>query len=263
MNATLLAFTSIGLYGLGAVYEAITSLKSNRSQNALPLLSGIFAASLQILLLITNTSSESIDHFSLVNSAVLITCIAVALFVLFSFKYPIQSMLLFVYPAAMVSIAAFLLSDPAYSDTTFNTGILIHITLSILAYCVLSLAAIQAILVVYRNKYLKQHHKQGWIDRLPPLLVMESILFDLLKAGTALLAAAIIAGFVFIDNLFAQHLAHKTFFSLIAFALYTALLVGREIKGWRGSMAASLTLWATASLMLGFFGTKFVLEAIL
>lgn len=177
MNATLLAFISIGLYGLGTAYEATTHLKSNRTQNALPLLSGIFAASLQILLLVSSSNAQALDHFSLVNSTVLITCIAVTLFVLISFRYPIQSMLLFIYPAAIASILAFLITDPVYSESSFNSGILSHITLTILAYCVLSLAAIQAILVVYRNKHLKQHQRPNWIDKLPPLLVMESILF--------------------------------------------------------------------------------------
>lgn len=263
MNATLLAFISIGLYGLGTVYEATTRLKANRTQNALPLLSGLVAACLQVLLLTTNPHTQSIDHFTLVNSALLITSIGVTLFLLLSIKYPIQSMLLFIYPAAIASTLAFLITDPTYTDSQFNSGILVHITLSILAYCVLSLAAIQAILVVYRNKQLKLHQRKSWVDKLPPLLVMESILFDLLKSGTVLLAAAIFAGFLFIENLFAQHLAHKTFFSLIALALYTALLIGRRKYGWRGALAASLTLWATASLMLGFFGTKFVLETIL
>lgn len=263
MNATLLAFISIGLYGLGTVYEATTRLKANRTQNALPLLGGLVAACLQVLLMTTSENTEALDHFSLVNSALLITCIGVFLFLLISLKYPIQSMLLFIYPAALASTLAYLITDPTYSDSQFNQGILVHITLSILAYCVLSLAAIQAILVVYRNKQLKLHQRQSWVDKLPPLLVMESILFDLLKSGTLLLAAAILAGFIFLDNLFAQHLAHKTFFSLIALALYAALLIGRKKYGWRGALAASLTLWATASLMLGFFGTKFVLETIL
>lgn len=263
MNATLLAFISIGLYGLGTVYEATTRLKANRTQNALPLLSGFVAACLQALLLTSSSHAQTIDHFTLVNSTLLITSVAVALFLLISIKYPIQSMLLFIYPAAIVSTLAFLISDPTYTESHFNPGILVHITFSILAYCVLSLAAIQAILVVYRNKHLKLHHRKSWADKLPPLLVMESILFDLLKSGTVLLAAAIFAGFLFIENLFAQHLAHKTFFSLIALALYTALLIGRRKYGWRGALAASLTLWATASLMLGFFGTKFVLETIL
>ena len=263
MNATLLAFISIGLYGLGALYEAVSHLKPNRTQNLLPVLSGLFALSLHVVALTSILSGPNIDAFSIVNSASIITCFVVAIFALISLKKPIQSMLLIVYPLAITSILALLIAEPSQASSTLAKGILAHVSLSILAYSVLSLAAVQAILVVYRNRNLKQHQERVWLNKLPPLLVMESVLFDLLRAGTILLGGAIVLGFVFIDDLFAQHLAHKSFFSIISFGLYSTLLFGRGRYGWRGSLAATLTLWGTGSLMVGFFGTKLVLEAIL
>lgn len=263
MNATLLAFISIGLYGLGALYEAVSHLKPNRSQNLLPILSGLFALSLHIVTLSSILSGPNIDAFTAVNSASIIACFVVAIFVLISLKKPIQSMLLVVYPLAIASILGLLIAEPSQEPSALNTGIIAHVTLSILAYSVLSLSAIQAILVVYRNRNLKHRQERIWLNKLPPLLVMESVLFDLLRAGTVLLGSAIFLGFLFIDDLFAQHLAHKSFFSILSFALYSTLLFGRRKYGWRGSLAATLTLWGTGSLMVGFFGTKVVLEAIL
>lgn len=263
MNATLFAFMSIGLYGLGTIYEASGHIRSQHKRNTLPLFAGLAAGFLQCVALIATLSNPNIDEFSLVNSAAIITCLIVTLFVVISFRRQTQSMLLLIYPAAIASTLALLFTDPKQGTNQLTTPILLHVSLSILAYCVLLLAAIQALLVVTRNRALKNKLEVRWLNKLPPLLTMEAILFELLRIGTLLLGGAILLGFIFVDNLFAQHLAHKTFFSLLAFTLYTALLAGHKYYGWRGGRAGSLTLWATASLMIGFFGTKFVVEAIL
>lgn len=263
MNATLLAFIAVGLYSLGTFYQALNRFNIHRSSNLLALGSGVLAVVFQALALFSIANKPDVDLFSVVNSASLITCIGVIIFIVVSTKHPTQSMLFLMYPAAIASTFALLITDPKHNPSQLEAGILSHITLSILAYSVLSLAAIQAILVVYRNHQLKNHQKSKISIQLPPLLTMESILFDLLRIGTIFLAGAIVLGFIFVENLFAQHLAHKTFFSLISFTLYATLLLGREVYGWRGSLAASITLWGTGALMLGFFGTKLVLEAML
>tara|TARA_R110002167_G_scaffold186072_11_gene386972 strand:+ start:1013 stop:1294 length:282 start_codon:yes stop_codon:yes gene_type:complete len=92
---------------------------------------------------------------------------------------------------------------------------------------------------------------------------MENLLFEMIWSGTILLGLAIMAGAIFVDNIFAQHLAHKTVFSIIAFMIFSTLLAGRRLYGWRGLTASKWTLWGFSFLMLGFFGSKLVLEQIL
>src|SRR5690606_12958125 len=111
-----------------------------------------------------------------------------------------------------------------------------HIVLSILAYSLLTLASLQALLLAVQNCRLKHTHlKSGWNEFLPPLEVMEALLFEILWAGFALLTLSIITGLLFFDDLFAQHLAHKMFFSILAWFFYVILLWGHQVKGWRGS----------------------------
>ena len=43
----------------------------------------------------------------------------------------------------------------------------------------------------------------------------------------------------------------------------TTLLVGHHALGWRGSTAIRWTLIAFALLVLGYFGSKFVIEVLL
>jgi ABC-type uncharacterized transport system permease subunit len=92
---------------------------------------------------------------------------------------------------------------------------------------------------------------------------MESLLFQMLAAGVAFLTISLISGFIFIEDLFAQHLVHKTVLSILAWIIFSGLLVGRSRYGWRGSTAIKWTLIGFVSLLLAYFGSKMVLELIL
>ena len=85
----------------------------------------------------------------------------------------------------------------------------------------------------------------------------------LVWAGIILLTLSIASGLIFLDNFFAQHLAHKTVLSLLAWIIFTTLLVGRYRFGWRGMRAVRWTLGGCGLLVLAYFGSKFVLEVVL
>ena len=92
---------------------------------------------------------------------------------------------------------------------------------------------------------------------------MEDTLYDLVFVGFGLLTAAIVTGFVFVDDVFAQHLAHKTVLTVLAWSVFGMLILGRFAWGWRGMVAVRWTLTGFILLLLGFFGSKVVLEVIL
>ena len=92
---------------------------------------------------------------------------------------------------------------------------------------------------------------------------MESLLFEVLATGQILLSMALLTGFLFLDDLWAQHVAHKTILSLVAWFIFTILLYGHYRLGWRGRTAIRWTLWGFGNLALAFFGTKMVLELLL
>ena len=61
----------------------------------------------------------------------------------------------------------------------------------------------------------------------------------------------------------AQHLAHKTVLSALAWLIFGVLLFGRLRFGWRGRRAVRLVLSGIVLLVLAYFGSKFVLELVL
>ena len=84
-----------------------------------------------------------------------------------------------------------------------------------------------------------------------------------LGAGFAVLTLALFSGFIFVRDLFAQHLIHKTVLSCLAWIVFAILLFGRWRFGWRGRVARTWTLSGFALLGLAYFGSKIVLETIL
>ena len=96
-----------------------------------------------------------------------------------------------------------------------------------------------------------------------PLDTTEKLLFGVATAGFMGLLLSVVSGFTFVENLFAQHLVHKTALSLLALLLFGILLSGRALAGWRGYRAVSLYLWGFGFLCLAYFGSRFILEEIL
>ena len=92
---------------------------------------------------------------------------------------------------------------------------------------------------------------------------MEILLFDILWIGVLLLSISILSGVIFVTDLFAQHLVHKTVLSIIAWVIFSTLLGGHYAAGWRGPVASRWTLTGCVALMLAYFGSKIVLEMIL
>jgi ABC-type uncharacterized transport system permease subunit len=132
-----------------------------------------------------------------------------------------------------------------------------------LAYSLLAIAAVLALLLATQEKALRTRTLNAWADALPPLTQTESLMFKLIGAGFALLTLTLLSGILFVHNLHAQHQAHTAILSLVAWIIFGVLLFGRWRWGWRGRRAVNLALAGMAILLLAFFGSKFVLEMIL
>jgi ABC-type uncharacterized transport system permease subunit len=138
-----------------------------------------------------------------------------------------------------------------------------HILLSMGAAALLFAAAATAMLLVFLDRRLRTRRIAHLPSVLPPLDALEKVMFRLIGAGFALLTLSLFTGFVFVTNLFTQHLIHKTVLSLIAWTIFGVLLIGRIRFGWRGRAAVGWTLTGFGALALAYFGAKFVLEDLL
>jgi len=186
------------------------------------------------------------------------------LLVIASFSLPIGCIGLLVYPFALVTLILRVSSDQQHLLTDqLASGLQTHILFSLLAYSILSIAVAQALLLYIQDKYLHNKHPYGFLHSLPSLETMQILLFRIIALGVIALSISLLSGFVYLDDMFAQHLVHKTILSLIAWAVFVVLLWGHYKFGWRGKIAIKWTMSGFILLMLAYFGSKFVIELIL
>lgn len=138
-----------------------------------------------------------------------------------------------------------------------------HILISLFAYGLLTVGAIVAVYALIQDRRLHAGQLSTLNYLFAPLETTERLLYGIAGAGFAALLLAVLSGFTFVDNLFAQHLVHKTFLSILALVLFGVLLAGRRFAGWRGRRAVYLYLWGFAILCLAYFGSRYILEEIL
>lgn len=177
---------------------------------------------------------------------------------------PVAGLGVIVFPLAALLLAIDVFLAPATTPQPLEWQISLHAILALLSYSLLSIAAVLAILLALQERALRQRHlDSGLIRALPPLTLTEALMFRLIAAGFVMLTLTLLSGVLFVDDLFAQHLVHKTALSIASWVVFGLLLFGRWRWGWRGRRAVRLTLAGMLILLLAFFGTKFVLELLL
>lgn len=194
---------------------------------------------------------------SLVAGCVAALCLLVNLF------RPVAALGTIVFPLAAILLLVDVFLAPHTEPLPIDWQIKLHVIFGLLGFSVLSLAAVLAVLLAVQERALRARRFDGLAAALPPLTLTETLMFQLIGAGFALLTVSILIGFLFVANLFAQHLIHKTVLTIAAWIMFGALLLGRWRYGWRGRRAVRMTLIGMILLLLAFFGSRFVLELVL
>jgi len=164
--------------------------------------------------------------------------------------------------ALFVWIQSFVALEPLLIDH-LEPILGLHVFSSLLAYAILGIAAINAILLAVQDRLLRRSRPLRQLEMLPPLTVLETLMFRLITAGWLVLSLSLATGLLFVHNLLDQHLFHKTILSIVSWVLFGLLLTGRWWRGWRGRRAVGWTLTAMLALALAYFGSKLVLEILL
>ena len=203
-------------------------------------------------------------HFGITQISTLIALAISVLALGSSLRKPLDNLFLGLFPLAIATILLSLTIGSSFPTTTLGPASGGHVLLSVLAYGFISIAALQAVFLSWQNHQLKHGHAGGLLVRMPPLQDMEAFLLELLWAGEVLLSLAIVTGVFFVDDVWSMDgIIHKSFFSALAWLLYAVLLWGHHRLGWRGTTMIRGTLTGFVLLVVGFYGSKFVLEYVL
>ncbi len=267
MNMQPIALLGAGLYLLATLFTGLRFFSENwrlrlpRGAITVVLVGGLLA---HALLLWHFTFNQPGLNISLTSAASLVSFTVVVIITLTAVKQPVENLGLLLFPLATLAMLAAVFRPGEHLLAARSPwGLRLHVVISIVAYALFTLAAVQALLLAIQNAKLKAHHPGGFMRALPPLQTMEGLLFSLILTGFVLLTVSLFSGFMFLDDMFAQHLVHKTVLSLISWVVFAILLWGRFVFGWRGRIAIRWTLVGFTILMLAYFGSKAVLELLI
>ncbi len=225
---------------------------------------GIAGVLLHMTLLFQGIVTDTGINLSFFNAISLASWTILVLLLASCLTKPVENLGIALFPlaATMVSLETLFPGTHMLSQSA-SWGLKIHVLISMLAYSLLALASVQAVMLAIQDHHLHNRQPGGFVRALPPLQTMESLLFEMIGAGFVLLTFSLGSGFVFLEDMFAQHLVHKTVLSVLGWVVFGTLLLGRFRSGWRGRTAIIWTLSGFVVLMLAYFGSKAVLELIL
>lgn len=264
MSITLSSLATALLYMISAwlLFRHLTDQSTTQTRFT-RLAPAIVAMLLHLMVLLSTVFTDQGTNLSFFNAMSLTGLLLVLLLLLLSIKQPVENLGIGVFPLTAITVLLALVFHDAGSMEHLSMPLQFHILCSVIAYSLLAISATQAILLILQINKLHSHHPGGFIRTLPSLYLMETILFQLIATGFIFLTLSLVSGIIYIDDLFEQHLAHKTILSIIAWAFFATLLSGRIIKGWRGKTAIRWTLGGFGFLAVAYFGSKLVLELIL
>jgi ABC-type uncharacterized transport system permease subunit len=261
---TLVSIFSMLLYvTAGAMFgREFFGQQANRTKFATIALMAAAFAHLVVLLLASREHQN--EQLSLTYVAALLALlITITMFV--ANKY-IRNLVFL--PIVCFFSALFVLLHYVFPSTTgisvnMSVGLVSHILLSLLAFSVLGISTLYACQLSFINYQLKHKSKTMLNAGLPPLMSVERILYKLMTLGTAMLLIALLSGFVFIPNMFADGYAHKTVLSSMALLTFLVALIIHKAIGLRARSAIIFNLVGIFLLGLGYFGSRLVREWLL
>ena len=257
-----IAISAMLAYGINTGWLVWQLREQTQSQKSLQF--AWLAAALHTLYIGLLCQQQNGFSFGVLSVASLTILSVVLVLLLTALTKPVEKLGVILFPFAAIMLGLDVIIDPSPHLLPVHTGAMaVHILTSVLAFSLLMVAALQAILLTIQNTQLKRHPPSRFVLLLPSLQTMETLLFQMITAGVLLLTVSLGTGFLFLHDLFAQHLVHKTVLSLLAWAIFCGILIGRQRYGWRGRVAVNWILAGFVLLLLGYFGSKFVLELIL
>ena len=158
MPITLLAGLLASLcYLLGTVFQgqSIFANKSTRNQVFSLGFMAVFAHAISAAGVIRTSSGY---HFGISEISTLITLSISLLVLISSLRKPLENLFLGLFPLAIVTIIFSLAVSSNFPPTSMDLGLASHVLLSIVAYSMITIAAMQAAFLAYQNYQLKHHH---------------------------------------------------------------------------------------------------------
>ena len=266
----ILLFLAIFGYLLATLLIARTvSAKDNASSLSTPFLCAALGLIAHWTYTINISWSNNLLNFNLSSMTTLVSALIVSIYLVGCLTMRIRKLGILVFPLTVLCLLFSLLwaelgnNEAVYLDRQSN-AFNVHILISLLAYSLLNIAVIQALLYAYQDRQFKNRTSTTLLSALPPLQTMELLLFRLITIGFIFLTLTLASGAIFSQQIFHQafEFNHHTALAILGWIVFAILLFKRYKSGLRGSQAVIWTVSGFLLILLGYFGTKLITESI-
>ena len=159
-----------------------------------------------------------------------------------------------------VALPLVFVSDKPFAPH-LSPGMWWHILTSIAAWTFISLAFLHALLYGWLFRRLKR--KQLKDISVSSLVSLERVMMLQAVTGFILLAIALFTGWMFVDNLFAQHLVHKTVLTFLAWLALGWMIYAYYIRRQRGTPLVVEMCAVFILLLMGYVLSNFILQFVI
>lgn len=139
----------------------------------------------------------------------------------------------------------------------------IHFVLGVMSYGLFGVAVLHALMLDAAERRLRERRMPGKAAGAfgLPLLQLERLTFRFVAAGFVALSATLLLGLLTSSTW--NWLDRKAILSVLGWAVFAALLLGRHTRGWRGRRATAWLYGGAFLLLLAYAGSRFVMEVVL
>lgn len=189
-------------------------------------------------------------------------CIVLIFFVI-HYRYKISLLSSFIMPIVfLLMLIASMLSREIkpLSQSLQSYWLGIHTVFAFLGNAAFALAFGIGLMYLVQERYVKTKNLGSLFGRLPSLQTLDEINYKLISFGFPLFTLAIITGALWAETAWGSYWNWDTreTWSLITWFIYAIVLHARLLAGWRGKRAALLSMLGFLTIIIAFFGVKFL-----
>src|SRR5688500_13852914 len=183
MIAMTSGMLAVLFYSIGTLLQGQSLPGHTVNQNKI-LLFALLALSAHLVNVIRVIATDAGYDFGFFRIATLFSWTIAFIVVISSLRKPLANLFLVLFPLAIVSILCSLFLPSRYDPlNNLEEGVAVHIVLGIVGFSLITIAAVQALLLAWLNRELKRKHFTTVLRHMPPLQTMEALLFESIWAG--------------------------------------------------------------------------------
>jgi len=189
----------------------------------------------------------------------------IAFYILFQFKFNVKVIGAIISPLFTITmIISFLLPGDIIpvGDLFKSTWLTIHIISTFIGNGAFAIACGGGLFYLIQENAIKSKKRGFFYKRLPPLELLDNIIYASVAAGFPLLTIGIMTGCIYAQIVWGKYWSWdpKEVWSVITWLIYAAMLHGRMTLGWRGKRNAIFSIIGFLILLFTFLGVNFLLK---